>query len=68
MAFLNFQIDFFVQNSDFPWQSKGCDFMPVLKCLISVPLSIYREQQLRLEIQSTNKPRLGFQHNTELLF
>lgn len=39
-----------------------------LEYLISVPLSTYREQQLSLDIQSTHKPTLGFQHNTELLF
>lgn len=39
-----------------------------LEYLISVPLSTYREQQISLDIQSTHKPTLGFQHNTELLF
>lgn len=31
--------------SDFPRQSKGCDFMLALGCLITVPLSANREQQ-----------------------
>lgn len=32
-------VDSFVKDQDFPRESKGCDFMLVLECLVLVPLS-----------------------------
>ena len=52
-------LGFFVMDSDFPLQSKRCDIMYVLECLVSVPISAPLTQgatvaNVWLEVESAN--------------